>query len=674
MPLLAAGLPFLGEVVVLFALSALIAYLCVRIRLVPIAGFLLTGVAIGPNALGLVSDPELVSTMAEIGVILLLFEIGIEFSLTKLARLKRVIGWGGGLQVGGTVAIVTGIGTWVGVDLGASLYTGFLIALSSTAVVLGLLASRGETDTPAGQVSLAVLIFQDLAIVAMVLLVPVLAGTGGSWGSVVGALGTALGVIVVTLVGARILVPPVLGAVANTRRPEIFVLVVAAIALGTAWLVNQAGVSLELGAFLAGLVVSESEYSEQALSEVLPFRSLFNAVFFVSVGMLLDVSFVWQEPLLLLGAVGGVLLLKTLVTMSTALALGYPMRLATVVGLSLAQIGEFSFVLERTGRAAGLSPFGLGAVGEQAFIVTAVVLMLVTPGLLSVGPSLGQWLQDRGPGWLRRIGGATMQVQEAEDENHVVIVGFGPAGRRLAQVLWEDDLPFVVVDLNPVSVREARAMGYTALYGDATRAPILEEAGIQRAKLCVVVVNDQEAAVRMTHVARHENPTLQLVARTRFLADVDRFREAGADVVVSEEVETSVQIFAHVLRAYRVPEAQIKEQVQVIRSHDYAFLRGEGERELGLEGSGEARLHTRTVQVRAGCPAEGTSLGSLSMLREADLAVIAIRRGDHVLTTLSAEMRIEPGDRFVLRGTADAFQRGAFLFRVPDEQKPSGRA
>ena len=198
------------------------------------------------------------------------------------------------------------------------------------------------------------------------------------------------------MVLAWALVPPVLGAVADTRRPELFVLVVAAIALGTAWLVNQAGVSLELGAFLAGLVVSESEYSEQALSEVLPFRSLFNAVFFVSVGMLLDLSFLWQEPLLLLGAVVGVLLLKAVVATGTVLALGYPVRMATMVGLALAQIGEFSFALERTGRAAGLSPFGMGTVGEQAFIVTAVVLMLATPGLLEIGPTLGRWLQETG--------------------------------------------------------------------------------------------------------------------------------------------------------------------------------------------------------------------------------------------------------------------------------------
>jgi CPA2 family monovalent cation:H+ antiporter-2 len=666
MPLLAATLPFLGEVIVLFALSAFVAYLCTRIRLVPIAGFLLTGVLVGPYALGLVRDPELVGTLAEIGVILLLFEIGIEFSLSKLARLKRAIGLGGGLQVGGTVGLVTGIGLWAGVDLGPSLYTGFLVALSSTAVVLGLLASRGETDTPTGQLSLSVLIFQDLAIVAMVLLVPMLAGTGGSAWSVLGALGTALAVIAATLLLAWALVPPVLKAVADTRRPELFVLVVATIALGTAWLVNQAGVSLELGAFLAGLVVSESEFSEQALSEVLPFRSLFNAVFFVSVGMLLDLSFLWQEPLILLGAVVGVLLLKAVVATGAMLALGYPVRMATTVGLALAQIGEFSFVVERTGRAAGLSPFGLGTVGEQAFIVTAVVLMLVTPGLLEIGPILGEWLQGTGLRWLQRRDGTEMPTGESKQKNHVVIVGFGPAGRRLAQVLHEDDLPFVVVDLNPRSVREARERGYTALYGDATRAPILEQAGIQRAKLCVVVINDQDAAVRIAHVARHENPTLQIVARTRFLADYERFQTAGVDIVVPEEVETTVQIFSHVLRAYQVSEETIREQVGVIRSHDYEVLRGKDGQPLMLEGPGEEGMRTRTIRVPEGCSVAGKTLGELQLPERHGLTVLAVRRDEKTRSDLSGDLRIEVGDRLVIFGTADAFMECGELFRPPE--------
>ena len=663
-PVLAASLPFLGEIVALFALSAAIAYLCTRIRLVPIAGFLITGVVVGPNALGLVQDPELVSTLAEIGVILLLFEIGIEFSLKKLGRLKKAISLGGGLQVGGTIAVVAGAGWMAGVDWASSVYTGCLVALSSTAVVLSLLSDRGETDTPAGQISLAMLIFQDLAIVAMILIVPMLAGTGGSGWAVAGALGQAVLVIGGTLVLARVIVPRILEEVAHVRRPELFVLAIAAIGLGTAWLVGLAGVSLELGAFLAGLVVSESEFSEQALSEVLPFRSLFNAVFFVSVGMLLDLAFFFEQPLLLLGTVVGVLLVKGLIVTLAALALGVPIRIAATVGLGLAQVGEFSFVLERAGRAAGLSPMGLGPAGEQTFIVTAVLLMLGTPALLSVAPGLGRWLQGTVLGRLTEDTDVGPTSGEGALEDHVVIVGFGPAGRRLAQVLAEDDLPFVVVDLNPTSVEEARQQGYPAIYGDATRGPLLEEAGIRRAKLCVIVVNDQDAAARIASVARHENPTLQLIVRSRFLSELERFRRAGADVVVPEEIEASVQIFAHVLRAYGVDAAEIETQVRTIRAHDYGLLRGEAEgAHLLLQGLDEEGVHTRTVRLRDECPATSCTLGELALEETHGLRILAVRRDGETLPRPDDDLRLEVGDRLVVLGTAEAFAESADLFR-----------
>ena len=665
MLVLAATLPFLGEIVALFALSAAIAYLCTRIRLVPIAGFLITGVAVGPSALGLVDDPAVVETMATIGVVLLLFEIGIEFSLSKLARLKRAITLGGGLQVGSTIVIVSFGGWMAGVDWSSSIYTGCLVALSSTAVVLGLLADRQETDTPAGQLSLAMLIFQDLAIVAMMLVVPMLAGVGGTGWALAGALGRAVLVIGAVLLLARTVVPYVLDTIARARRPELFVLVVATVGLGAAWLVSLAGVSLELGAFLAGLVVSESEYSEQALSEVLPFRSLFNAIFFVSVGMLLDLSFVLSYPLVLLGAIGGVLLLKALITTGTVLALGYPIRIAATVGLTLSQIGEFSFVLERTGRAVGLSPFGLGAVGEQAFIVTAVLLMLITPGLGPMGGRLGRWLQERVGGIAggNERSGAPEGEQALED--HVVIVGFGPAGRRLAQVLDADGLPFVVIDLNPQSVAEAREMGYEAMYGDATRGGILAEAEIQRAKICVVVVNDQDAAHRITQAARHANPTLQLITRTRFLADRDRMRAAGADVVVPEEIEASVQIFAHVLRAHHVPPDEVQAQVGAIRAHDYALLRGGAPSAslLQLDGLSETGVHSRTVELRQGCPIVGQSLDTLQLDETHSLRVRALYRGDRELSGDEAAPTLQVGDRLVMEGTAAAFVECADLFR-----------
>ena len=683
-PLLAAGptLPFLGELVALFFAGALIAYLCHRVHLLPIAGFLVTGALVGPDALGLVEDQELIDMLAEVGVILLLFTIGLEFSLAHLARIGRDIFVGGGVQVGVTVALVAGLGAAFGVGGAVGVYTGCLVALSSTAIVLGLLSDRAEMDTPLGRLSLAVLIFQDLAIIVMVLLVPILAGGGESTASVLWALAQAVALVVGVVLLARKVVPPVLGWIAATRQQEIFLLAVVAICFGTAWLTSLVGVSLALGAFLAGLVVSESHYSERALSEILPFRTVFNAVFFVSVGMLLDVGFVLDHPLLILGVAGAVLLIKSLVTAGSVLLLGYPVRVAAGTALTLSQIGEFSFVLERAGRAAGLSPAGLGAMGEQVFIAVTVLLMLATPFLVKAGPAVGEWLQGTALGRVNagRAALAPDGEERAPLEDHVVIVGYGPAGRHLANVLAQRDIPFVVVEMNPQSVHELREDGSKeggdarrVVHGDASRPHILEAAGIERAKLCAVVINDARAARRITQQARHENPTLQLVVRTRFVAEVDRLHRAGADAVVPEELEATVRVFSHVLGAYLIPQGEIERHERALRADDYQLLRrpdlgsdiGEAH-QMVLEGLTEEGLHIRTVAVRPGAPAEGQTLQELALRRRHEVTVLTVRRGQETISAPAGDFRVEADDRLVLLGTATHFEACAGLFRASE--------
>ena len=664
-PYFAVTLPFLNEMVALFIVSVAIAYLCYRLRLVPIAGFLLAGVLMGPSALGFVDDQELVDMLAEIGVILLLFTIGLEFSLEKLSRIRRAIFVGGGLQVALTIALVTGILVALGVSWQAGVYTGCLVALSSTAIVLGLLAERAETDTPQGRLSLAILILQDLAIVVMVLIVPMLAGEGGTAGALLWVLGKALLLIVAVLVLARRVVPWILEQVAHTRRQELFLLTVVAICFGTAAVSSYAGVSLALGAFLAGLVVSESRYSEQAMSEILPLRIVFNAVFFVSVGMLLDVGFFVRNPLLILGISAAVVAIKLILTTGSVLLLGYPIRIAAATGLVLAQIGEFSFVLERAGRAAGLSPAGMGEAGAQVFIATTVLLMLLTPFFMKAAPHFGALL-TRTP--LRRFGEPSERpaVEEAAHMgDHVIIVGYGPAGRRLVQVLRDRGIPFVVLEMNPRSVEEMHAEGIPALYGDATRPHILEHAGIETAKLCVVVINDPTASPRIVHLVRYLNPTVQIIARTRFLADIKPLQERGADMVVPEEMETTVRIFTHVLGAYMIPPEEIDRQVEIIRAQDYGVVRGNIQEAhlMVLQGLDEEGLHTRIVAVREGAPAAGRTLEELALRREYELTVLAVRRDGKTMANPAGGFRLGPGDRLVLVGTAERFAACADLFR-----------
>jgi len=661
--ILAVNFLFLNDIVILLLASVLMAYICYRLKLVPIVGFLVAGVIIGPNATALVQHQELVEILAEIGVILLLFTIGIEFSLEKLNRIRKAIIVGGGLQVFLTIGLVTAILMMLDVLPGDAIYTGCLIALSSTAIVLGILSQQAKTDTPAGQLSLAVLIFQDLAIIAMVLLVPLLAGGEGSTLELVWVLSKALLLITVVIVFARKIVPWLLEKVAHTRKPELFLLTVIAICLGTAVLISLADVSLALGAFLAGLMVSESHYSEHALSEIMPLRTIFNAVFFVSVGMLLDIGYLLQYPLLIAGIALAIIALKFLITSGSLMVLGYPVRIAAATGFGLAQIGEFSFVLERAGRLAGITPGGLGELGSQVFIAVTVLLMITTPFQMNVAPKIGEMLSQT---WFGRLGQKREREQEhVELEDHVILIGYGPAGRRLAGVFKDTGIPFVVIEMNPTSVKEMQQQSIDVIYGDASKRVMLEHAEIMKAKMCIIAINDPSATHRIVKQARYLNPTLEIMVRTRYIAEVENLEIAGADLVIPEELETTVRMFSEVLSAYRIPGDEITQYIRTLRAHDYEVLRDSIQEAhlMVLQGLDEEGLHTRAVAVREGAFSAGKTLGELELRKRHNLTVLAIRREDKTIGNPDGDFRLEPGDRLVLVGEAAQFVDCAYLFR-----------
>ena len=578
---------FFTEVAALIFFGALIAFVAFRLGLVPIVGFLLAGVIIGPHALGLVQDQELVDAAAEVGVILLLFTIGIEFSMAKLARIKRLIFLGGGAQVLLATALTAGILRLFGVGWAAGIFTGFLVALSSTAIVLKLLADRHETEVPHGQVALGLLIFQDLAIIAMVLLVPMLAGEGGGPFEVLLALGKAAGIIVLVLVVARRLMPRVLEAVARTCSPELFLLSTIAICFGTAYLTSLAGVSLSLGAFLAGLVVSESRFSEHAMGEILPLQILFSATFFISVGLLLDLGFLFANLPLVLGVTVAVLAIKLLTTAAGVRLLGYPRATLAASALLLAQIGEFSFVLERAGREVGLHPAGLAATGSQTFIAATVLLMVLTPLLSALG------------GRVARAGasaGDTLHAPDAADasgtspghaplppmRDHVIVAGYGRAAREMVPSLERGGVPYVITTLSPDGATEADALGYPVLRGDASKQRTLELAGLYDARMLVIPDDDPATAGRIAAVARPLNPEMEIVVRTRYRATIGQMREAGADQVVSEEAEGMFTLADRVLRRYDAPAAARDELANRLRASSIE----------GSDGAGAARPAT----------------------------------------------------------------------------------
>lgn len=652
-------MPFLGQIVGLFVVSVLIAYLCHRIRLVPIVGFLIAGVLIGPGALGLVSDRALIDNMAEIGVILLLFTIGVEFSLGKLERIRHVIVRGGLLQGAVVIVAVVGILSLFGVDWKTGVFTGFLVVLSSTVIVLKLLSDAGETDSPSGQITLALLIFQDLAMVLMVLFVPILSG-GGSLFDLILVIAKAAFIIAFVLLLARRAIPWLLEKIAQTRANDLFLLTVVMICFGTAWITSLAGVSLALGAFLAGLVVSESRYSGYALTEILPLRTVFNAIFFVSIGMLLNLGYLIEHLPLVVGVAGIVFVLKSVATVGAILALGYPMRIATVSALALAQICESSFVLERAGAAVGLSPAGMGDAGQQTFIAVAVLLMVATPFMMKYAPGIGAYVDQRGIG----PRGRKHDLDDGEEvpiEDHVIVVGYGPIGRQIVDVLEAIDLPYVIVELNPTNVDQIEREGRRVLYGDATRMQILEMAGIHRAKLCVIVINDRRAARSIAERANFINPTAQILVRARYANEIEELKEAGADIVVPEELEASVRIIAMLLESYDIPASEVEQQAAAIRHGDEAALRRALEPLRGRISRRAAEVRTRLLVVRGGSIACGQRLGDLS-LDAHEVETRDLFRGENRIPH-SGDVTLREGDRLVLAGRPEAFERVAHLFR-----------
>ena len=567
--LLAAGAapPFFAEVAALLVASAVMAYFCYRLGVTPIVSFLVTGALIGPGVLGLVQDRALIEAAAEVGVVLLLFTIGIEFSLEKLARIQRLIFVGGGLQVGLVVAVVTGILYAWGIGWRTGVFTGCLVALSSTAIVMKLLMSRGESDTEGGQAVLGILIFQDLAIVAMVLLVPMLAvgGAGGAEGgggglAIAWALGKAVGIILLVLVVARRVMPRVMEAVAKTCSQEIFVLTVMAICFGTAFLTSLAGVSLSLGAFLAGLVVSESRFSELAFGEIQPLQILFSATFFVSVGLLLDLGFLASNLPLVLAIVGAVLVLKILATAASVKLLGYDLGTTLFSSLMIAQVGEFSFVLERTGREVGLFPAGFENGGPQAFIAATVLSMMITPLLAKAGAGLEGWRRRGVEG--RHAEAMAMSEAEHDEareagthahfEDHVIIAGYGRAGKVLARALRDEGVPFLILTLSPEGAREAEGDDLPVLRGNYQRGHELSLAGVRRARLLVVADDDFQTTHKVVHAVHAMAPDLPILAATGLEGEVEGLLEAGAAEVVAAERESALRLVEEVLGRFGI--------------------------------------------------------------------------------------------------------------------------
>lgn len=524
-----------GDLVMILAVALVVVTVLHRVRIPTIGGFILAGILLGPRTFGLVRDIHEVEVLAEIGVVLLLFGIGLELSLDRLAKLWKSVVLGGALQLSITVAAATMVARALGVSWGSAIFIGCLLGISSTAIVLRGLVDRGELEAPHGKLSLGILVFQDLSVVPMILAIPILAGGGETPTAPVFAMLKALLVLVGVLVASVILVPRFLHMVARTRRRELFVLAVFVVCMGTAYAVSLAGISLSLGAFLAGMVVAGSNYRHQALSELIPFRDVLTSVFFVSVGMLVDPAVVTASALPLLGVLTSILVGKFLIVFVVALLMRLPVRVAALAGASLAQVGEFAFVLLHGARETTLLSESTGSL-----LVTAAILsMLVTPLLMAASPHIATGVGRIGPfTWLRsKWTIEEMESSEAVLEDHVIIAGYGVAGQKMVQELRARKQPYVVVDLNAETIQQLTRAGEPAFFGDVTSPEVLEKVGVEHARQLAIVVSDEPAVERAVRAARSLAPELSILVRTRWDSDVNALKEAGATEVISAERE-----------------------------------------------------------------------------------------------------------------------------------------
>ena len=563
---------FLRELIIVLTATIAIVFIFQKLRLPTIVGFLLTGVIIGPHGFQLIQSVDQVETLAEVGVVLLLFTIGLEFSLETILSVQRRVVWAGLLQVVLTTLVVLAVARLLGASVEVGLFYGFLVSLSSTAIVLRIYHDRGEIDSLQGRLASGLLLFQDLCVVPMMLLLPVLAGSGqDSIFLVVWVLAKSLITLVAIVWTARQLLPRLLHQVALLRNREIFVLFVVLVCFGTAWLTSETGLSLALGALVAGLVISESELSHQIVADILPLRDCFSGIFFISIGMLLNLGLLSQdfritllELLLMIG-------IKSLVLFAVFWWLYRSIRLGVVLGLGLAQIGEFSFVLAK----AGINFRLLSPADGQIFLAASILSMMATPFLI-------QWAHAWAFGFEGLFnkdtafnGSRSGEAKEtASATGHVIVVGYGLNGQNLARVLKEVGIPYRVLEMDPDLVRSAKAGGEPISFGDGTRPEILQQVDIEKARVLVVAISDPAATARLVSQARRLRTDLYIIVRTRYVVEIDRLYRLGANQVIPEEFETSVEIFARVLQEYHIPRNVISLQVDLIRKEHYGTLRG----------------------------------------------------------------------------------------------------
>jgi len=649
----------LHELVVLLVFAAAGAALFERLGLPSIAGFLVMGAIAGPGGLALAPNPEDVRAIAEFGVVFLLFEIGLELPLERVRSLLRTGVAAGVLQVGGTLLVVSGLASLFGLPGRTALVLGALVAMSSTALVIRMLSERGEVHAPHGQVAVSILLVQDLCIVPFLLAIPLLATDGPirAW-PVLEAVLRAVVAVAAFYVVARFALPRLLAGAAAVRSREVFTLVAILAVIGGALAAEGLGLTLAVGAFLAGLVLSSSPWGPQLISEVLPVRGLLLGIFFTAIGMLMDFEVAWtQAPTVFLLVAAAILLKGTITAISVSAVLRTGARIGVLAGVALAQTGEFSFVLVQVASDAKL----LDAELTQAFVAASVISLIATPLLIRTGEKLAT-----------RIAGTTESSPEeidatAELSGHAIIVGFGLAGRNVARVLEAVGVPFAAVEANPIAAKEARRGGANVIWGDATRMGLLEQLKLDRARLLVVAVNDPVATRQIVSRAHALAPRVVVLARTRYLLEIDALETAGARRVVADELEGTIDLVAKTLYELEIPKGSVERFCTELRTEGYSQLRQPAA--LALDPWLKELLQqvsSEWIELPDEFGPE-RSLVELDLRARTGISVLAVDRDGTTTANPPPDFRLRGGDRLLAFGSGAALARAGALFGVDRE-------
>ncbi len=644
-------IPYLNQIVVILGLSILVIYLFQRLKLPVILGFLATGMIFGPHAIGLARAGEEIEILSEIGVILLLFIIGLEFSLKSLMKIKKIVLLGGAVQVGLTILVTTGVGMLLGLEANKAVFMGFLFSLSSTAIVLKMIQEKGTIKSPHGRIALGILIFQDIIVVPMMLLTPILSGNGGNVLIELLLLTVKFAIVILAVYFmARYVVPRLLHEIARTRSRELFLITVIVLCFAVAYFTSLMGLSLALGAFMAGLCISESEYSHQATGLIIPFREIFTSFFFVSIGMLFDLSFLLEHILPILGFAIGVFALKFIVLVIATKALKYPLETGFVVGFTMFQVGEFAFILATVGMSNGLIDSEL----YQYFLAVSIITMAVTPFAIGYGDRIAERMMASPFGKFERDTSPSETPDYATDyfdrlKSHLIIIGYGVNGKAAARTAREAGIPYAIIDFNADAVREARDLGEPILFGDASNDHILEQVHVYKARAAVVVVSDHEAAITIVSNMRIICNTVHIIARCSTVAQSEELLHAGASEVVSEKFETSVEVFARALNQFLVGNEEIDKYIDIIRNDAYKGIHSKYH-VYKRDSIPFKEVESASLLLGQSCPFSEKHLCEAPLLAEHRIRVLGIIRDGRYLTELDGDTQMHRGDQVIVFG------------------------